>query len=274
MAGAGRTRPRLRLLFAVAASGLAGCVSGTGGTGTTPVGSIIPTAEMVPWRATAFDAPPSPAPPRRTALSIPSPFAMDDGRETSAPGGDDHRLMYAAIDGEAFAVAAVPLEAIDPAFRRTTVSYPTNEPPGTIVVDPAAHYLYLVEGNGRAIRYGVGVGREGFGWSGEAVVRVKRAWPDWYPPREMIARQPALRTLLTLAGGTGMAGGTGNPLGARALYLWQNGRDPLYRIHGTTEPASIGRSVSSGCIRMIDQDVIALYNRVPEGARVVVLGAD
>jgi lipoprotein-anchoring transpeptidase ErfK/SrfK len=278
MTSAGETRPRSRLLFAVAASGLvglSGCVSSAGDTGPVPVGSITPTAEMVPWRGAAFDAPPSPGQPRRPSLSVASPFATDDGRASDAPAADDHRRIYAAIDGEAFPVPAVPLEAIDPAFLRTTVAYPTSEPPGTIVVDPAAHYLYLVEGGGRAIRYGVGVGREGFGWSGDAVVQVKRAWPAWYPPKEMIARQPSLRTLLTpLAGGTGMAGGPGNPLGARALYLWQNGRDTLYRIHGTVEPASIGKSVSSGCIRMIDQDVIDLYQRVPEGARVVVLGAD
>jgi lipoprotein-anchoring transpeptidase ErfK/SrfK len=270
-------RQRSRLLLAATASGLAGlagCVSSTGGTGPVPVGSITPTAEMVPWRGTTFDAPPSTEPPRRASPATLSPFAMDDGRAASIPSTNDHRLMYAAIDGEPFPVTAAPLDAIDPAFLRTSVAYSTDEPAGTIVVDPAARYLYLVEGGGRAIRYGVGVGREGFGWSGEAVVQVKRAWPAWYPPKEMVARQPALRSLLTLAGGTGMAAGPGNPLGARALYLWQNGRDTLYRIHGTTEPASIGKSVSSGCIRMIDQDVIDLYGRVPEGARVVVLSAD
>ena len=127
---------------------------------------------------------------------------------------------------------------------------------------------------GTAIRYGVGVGRSGFGWSGDATVNSKQAWPDWHPPREMFERQPQLRrTMRRLSNGLGMPGGTGNPLGARALYLWQDNRDTLYRIHGTLEPWTIGSNVSSGCIRMINQDVIDLYERVEPGARVVVLGA-
>ena len=145
--------------------------------------------------------------------------------------------------------------------------------PGTIVIDPVGHYLYLVQPGGRAIRYGVGVGRQGFAWSGIATINSKQEWPDWYPPKEMLDRQPELAAKMsTLQSGIGMPGGPGNPLGARAMYLWQNNKDTLYRIHGTVEPWTIGTSVSSGCIRMINQDVMDLYLRTPIGTQVVVLG--
>ena len=123
------------------------------------------------------------------------------------------------------------------------------------------HFLYSIEGSGRAIRYGIGVGRQGFTWSGVATVHNKQEWPDWYPPREMIERKPELmRQVSTLQSGLGVPGGPDNPLGARALYLWQGNKDTLFRIHGTNEPETIGRSVSSGCIRMLNQDVIDLYH--------------
>jgi lipoprotein-anchoring transpeptidase ErfK/SrfK len=180
--------------------------------------------------------------------------------------------MYGPVAGEPFPVAAVPLSEVNPNYLRRAVSYPSNEPPGTIIIDPQNRYLYLVQGGGRAIRYGVGVGRQGFGWSGVANIRDKQAWPDWYPPKEMIQRQPELRRQLSqLRSGIGVAGGPGNPLGARAMYLWQGNKDTLYRIHGTNEPQTIGQSVSSGCIRMLNQDVIDLYQRTPVGAKVVVL---
>jgi lipoprotein-anchoring transpeptidase ErfK/SrfK len=184
-----------------------------------------------------------------------------------------YAALYAGVGGEAFPIPPVDLSQIDPQFLRRTVSYPTNEAPGTIVVDPQNRFLYLVQGGGMAIRYGVGVGREGFGWSGIATIREKREWPDWYPPKEMIERQPELRRQLTaLQSGVGVAGGPRNPLGSRALYLWQGNKDTLFRIHGTLEPWTIGSSVSSGCIRMINQDVIDLYRRAPIGAKVVVRG--
>jgi lipoprotein-anchoring transpeptidase ErfK/SrfK len=186
----------------------------------------------------------------------------------------DRRTMaaYGPVAGERFPVPAVPMSEVNPNFLRAAVSLSSNEPPGTIIVDPQSHYLYLVQGSGRAMRYGIGVGRQGFGWSGSANIRDKQEWPDWYPPREMIQRQPEIkRQLTTLRGGMGVAGGPGNPLGARALYLWQGGKDTLYRIHGTNEPHTIGQSVSSGCIRMLNQDVIDLYERTPLGAKVVVL---
>jgi lipoprotein-anchoring transpeptidase ErfK/SrfK len=182
--------------------------------------------------------------------------------------------LYGPVSGETYALPGVRMADLDPAFIRMTVSYRTGEAPGTIIIDPQNHYLYLIQEGGLAIRYGVGVGRQGFGWSGSANVHDKQQWPDWYPPKEMLARQPELMANMSaLQGGLGMPGGTRNPLGARALYLWQGNKDTLYRIHGTSEPWTIGRSVSSGCIRMIDQDVIDLYERVPAGAKVIVLGS-
>ncbi|MBM3530895.1 MAG: L,D-transpeptidase [Alphaproteobacteria bacterium] len=144
-------------------------------------------------------------------------------------------------------------------LHRQTVAYPSQHAPGTVVIDTANTYLYFVLDGARAIRYGIGVGREGFTWSGTQAISRKQEWPDWHPPAEMIARQPYLPRY--------MAGGPGNPLGARALYLGST----LYRIHGTSEPDSIGRRVSSGCIRMLNEDVTDLYNRVGIGTRVVVL---
>jgi lipoprotein-anchoring transpeptidase ErfK/SrfK len=144
-------------------------------------------------------------------------------------------------------------------FRRQIVNYPTNEPAGTIIVDTLNTYLYLVLGNGRAMRYGIGVGRDGFTWSGVQSITRRAEWPDWHPPAEMIARQPYLPRY--------MAGGPGNPMGARALYLGNT----IYRIHGTNAPHTIGQRVSSGCIRMTNEDVTDLYSRVNVGTRVVVL---
>jgi lipoprotein-anchoring transpeptidase ErfK/SrfK len=160
----------------------------------------------------------------------------------------------------------------DPAFARRVVIYPSPERPGTIVVDPGSHFLYLVQGGGQAIRYGVGVGSEGFGWSGLAVVHSKQEWPDWYPPVEMLARKPDLRQHMSqLQSGLGMPGGPENPIGARALYLWQGNKDTLYRIHGTNEPWTIGHNVSSGCIRLTNDDIVDLYDRTVLGTKVIVL---
>jgi lipoprotein-anchoring transpeptidase ErfK/SrfK len=144
-------------------------------------------------------------------------------------------------------------------FRRQIVEYRTNEPAGTIIIDTPNTYLYLVLGNGRAMRYGIGVGRDGFTWSGVQTISRRAEWPDWHPPAEMIARQPYLPRY--------MAGGPGNPMGARALYLGNT----IYRIHGTNAPHTIGQRVSSGCIRLTNEDVADLYSRVNLGTRVVVL---
>jgi lipoprotein-anchoring transpeptidase ErfK/SrfK len=176
--------------------------------------------------------------------------------------------IYEQVVDEGVAIPAVQSRQLDPRFARRTVSTPGNIPnqPGTIVVDTANRYLYLVQADGTSIRYGIGVGRDGFSWSGEATIKAKRSWPDWFPPKEMVARDP-----LAAEWANGMPGGPGNPLGARALYLFEGDRDTLYRLHGTMDASSIGKAVSSGCVRLLNQDVIDLYNRVPVGTKVVVL---
>jgi lipoprotein-anchoring transpeptidase ErfK/SrfK len=162
---------------------------------------------------------------------------------------------------------------MDPAFLRQEVRYDAKHPPGTIVVEPANHFLYHVQEGGRAVRYGVGVGGEGFGWSGVATVQDKHEWPAWYPTKETLQRKPGIREQLVElpGGGLGMPGGPENPLGARALYLWQGKKDTLYRIHGTNEPETIDKNVSAGCIRMINDEVVDLYEATPVGTKVVVL---
>jgi len=147
---------------------------------------------------------------------------------------------------------------LDPQFRKTAVLYRTTEAPGTIIVVTAERHLYLVQGNGRALRYGIGVGREGFTWQGLVNITRKAEWPDWTPPPEMIARQPYLPRF--------MAGAPGKPLGARAMYLGTS----VYRIHGTNRPDTIGTAVSSGCFRLVNADVADLYERVPVGTKVII----
>lgn len=174
-------------------------------------------------------------------------------------------LMYASISEGPHQIPEVPVDKIPRAFRRQIVPDPTGEAPGTIVVDLANHHLYLIQPGGDALRYGVGIGRAGFEWKGRANIQYKREWPTWTPPREMIARQPEVAQW---AGG--QPGGIANPLGARALYIFKDGVDTGYRIHGSPEWWTIGQNMSSGCVRMINQDVIDLYNRVPGKAPVVV----
>jgi lipoprotein-anchoring transpeptidase ErfK/SrfK len=147
---------------------------------------------------------------------------------------------------------------LDPEWRKQVVYYRTNEAPGTIIISTKERHLYLIQGNGRAIRYGIGVGREGFQWQGLLNITRKAEWPDWTPPPEMIARQPYLPRF--------MAGGPGNPLGARAMYLGTT----VYRIHGTNQPNTIGTAISSGCFRLVNADVADLYDRVPVGTKVIV----
>lgn len=180
--------------------------------------------------------------------------------------------VYGPIEGEQFAIPAFDYTSMDPDTLRRRVEYRTAERPGTIVIDPPRHALYYVEGEGRATRYGVGVGREGFLWNGHASINYRRAWPDWVPPREMIERDPAVAAQLTdTPRGRGVPGGPKSPLGARAMILAANGRDTGYRIHGTWEPETIGSNVSSGCIRMINQDIVHLYGRTTQTNPVVVL---
>src|SRR3974377_751909 len=167
-----------------------------------------------------------------------------------------------------FQVASSP----DPRFRRADVELQTRERSGTIIVDPANHFLYLVQGQNRAVRYGGGVGAAGFGGSGTATVRMKQEWPDWHPTRDYLQTHPkVLAAMPELRNGDGMVGGPQNPMGARAMYLRQGGKDTLYRIHGTNEPWTIGSDVSAGCIRLTNEDAVDLYSRVSLGAKVVVL---
>lgn len=173
--------------------------------------------------------------------------------------------MYGPLPDEKFPVPAVDLSRLDPDMFRTQVPDPTGERPGTIVVNTSERHLYLVQEDGVAIRYGVGIGRDGFAWSGKAAVGRKAQWPIWTPPEEMQERQPETREWAN-----GMPGGLDNPLGARALYIYQDGRDTLYRLHGTMETWSIGQAVSSGCVRLLFQDIIDLYRRCPVGTPIVV----
>lgn len=176
--------------------------------------------------------------------------------------------IYGARPDEQFPLPAIPYKRIKPEFLRQWVDDPTGEKPGTLVVDVGNHFLYYTYPGGKAIRYGVGLGRAGFEWSGAGVIQYKRKWPRWTPPDSMVARQPHLARY-SIANG-GMDAGLDNPLGARALYLYQNGQDILFRIHGTNEPWSIGEQVSSGCVRMLNEDVVDLYERVPVGTTVYV----
>ncbi|SED50459.1 Lipoprotein-anchoring transpeptidase ErfK/SrfK [Rhizobiales bacterium GAS191] len=175
--------------------------------------------------------------------------------------------QYAALPGEPYEVPAVDVEELDPGVLRQSVEFRTSEPVGTIVIDTQARYLYLVQEGGKAMRYGVGVGKEGLAFKGSATIGRKAEWPHWTPTPAMIRREPQRYGPWS----QGMNGGIGNPLGARAMYLYRDGSDTLFRIHGTNEPWTIGQAVSSGCIRMINQDVIDLFGRVPGGSRVVVL---
>jgi lipoprotein-anchoring transpeptidase ErfK/SrfK len=187
---------------------------------------------------------------------------VSSGRFGTFSGSD-----YGAFQDSAYTVPAVDLSTIDPSLLRQEVAWRGHERPGSIVVNVPERRLYLVEGGGRALRYAVGVGREeALNFQGSAVIGRKEEWPRWTPTADMMAAMPRYRPY---AGG--MVGGLGNPLGARALYLYRDGRDTYFRVHGTNEPESIGHAVSSGCIRLFNQDIIDLYNRVPVGAHVTVV---
>ena len=184
----------------------------------------------------------------------------------------DPAIIYSAVEDGGFSIPAVPYAKIDPKYYRQVVPDPTGEAPGTLVVDTANRFLYFTMPFGEAIRYGVAIGREGFAWAGKANVDWKGRWPKWTPPKEMIERDPKLEKYSAENGG--MPPGLDNPLGARALYIFQNGVDTLYRIHGSPEWKSIGKKASSGCVRLMNQDIIDLWERVPKKAPVVVLGED
>ncbi len=177
----------------------------------------------------------------------------------------DYNSVYASVaDGETV-MNAFNHRKMKDKFLRKQVRYFGSEAPGTIVVDISGPFLYFVQRRGMAMRYGIAVGKEGFGWTGTAKVRRKTTWPTWTPPAEMIQRSPKLAKYAE-----GMPGGPSNPLGSRAIYLYKNGKDTLYRVHGTSKPFSIGKRASSGCFRMINQDAADLYARVSPGANVFV----
>jgi lipoprotein-anchoring transpeptidase ErfK/SrfK len=187
---------------------------------------------------------------------------------------DDDRLraeaakLYGPVPTEKFPIPAVDLSKVDPKYFRQTVRYATNEAPGTIIVDPGNYYVYRIEGDGNATRYGANVGRSGFLWSGEAYVGRKSEWPIWTPPKEMIQRQPEAAKY---AGG--MPPGLDNPLGARTLHLYKNGVYTLYTIYSTSDPETIGTNITSGCTGLLSQDMLDLYSRTPVKTKVVVLPA-
>lgn len=176
---------------------------------------------------------------------------------------------YGAMPDEKFPIPAVNLNLVKRKFLRRRVDRPKGIPAGVVYVDTKNFYLYFTEQGNKAMRYGVGLGRAGFEWSGKGRIAWKRKWPTWTPPREMIGREPALEKYSAENGG--MPPGLDNPLGARALYIFQGRKDTLYRLHGTREAYSIGKAVSSGCVRLLNQDVIDLYNRVPSGTPIIVV---
>src|SRR5690606_33706807 len=178
-----------------------------------------------------------------------------------------HRIIYGATSDGDRTLPAIPYSRIDSRFLRQEVDYQTKEAPGTIVVDSRQHFLYFVQPGGKAIRYGVGLGKDSFAWSGRGTIQWKAKWPRWTPPGEMVARQPNLRQFAQ----GGANPGLNNPLGARALYIFKDGKDTLYRVHGTPDWQSVGKATSSGCVRMLNQDVIDLYERVPASAPIVVI---
>ena len=233
-------RSVLTFLAGGAASTLAGCAS------TAPRGQLV----------ASYPEPIAPTP----AAFAPPPVDAGGSAELDA--------MYGTVMDGGFVIPAVPYQKINPRYYRQRVVDPTGERPGTVVVDTASRFLYLIEHGGSAMRYGVGIGREGFAWQGEGVIQWRQKWPKWTPPNEMIARQPELAKYSADNGG--MPPGLRNPLGARALYIFQNGQDTLYRLHGSPEWQSIGTAASSGCVRLMNQDVIDLYDRVPTKARIVV----
>jgi len=225
-----------------------------------PYGAVPPYPQSSVQRDPYALPPPGiePYPPAPGQAVIPAPPAPAYGTPDVRPPGGVGTEQMAALPPDIRPESGEQKE-LPPRLRRQIVTYNTHEPAGTIIIDTSNTYLYLVLGNGQALRYGVGVGREGFTWSGTQRIAKMAEWPDWHPPPEMIERQPYLPRF--------MAGGPGNPLGARALYLGNT----VYRIHGTNQPSTIGTFVSSGCIRLTNEDVEDLYGRVQVGSRVVVL---
>ncbi|MET0174109.1 L,D-transpeptidase [Agrobacterium vaccinii] len=202
-----------------------------------------------------------------TETSSARPVAAPVVVETTQIFGDE---VYGATTDAGYALPAIPINRVDKRFHRQVVSFETPERPGTVIVNTRERFLYYILPGGKAVRYGIGVGKQGFAWAGEAYVAWKQEWPMWHPPKEMAVRKPEISKYVD----AGMGPGLTNPLGARAMYLFnEKGQDTLFRIHGSPEWASIGTAASSGCIRMINQDVIDLYSRVRPGrsSKVIVI---
>lgn len=196
--------------------------------------------------------------PQRVASAVPA--------EVRHPVPLDVQLMYGPVPTEQFPLRAADMSLVDPIYWRQEVADPTGEKPGTVIVDTPNRFLYHVGQNGMATRYGVGIGRDGYAWSGRAHIAYKREWPTWTPPSEMIDRQPELEQYRR-----GMPPSIDNPLGARTLYIHQGNVDTIYRIHGNPDERSIGKAVSSGCVRLLQQDIIHLYDNVRSGSTLVVI---
>jgi lipoprotein-anchoring transpeptidase ErfK/SrfK len=220
-------------------------------------GSLALSGCMVGGREMAFDA---------EAVKDMMPTGTIRPKISVDPNISNPKVMYASFADGGFALPAIPYDKVDPKWRRQIVVDPTGEAPGTIVVHSDERLLYLVQDGGDAIRYGVGIGREGFAWKGRAMINHGKEWPVWTPPKEMIARKPEVAKW---AGG--QPGGLDNPLGARAMYIYKDGADTGYRVHGSPEWNTIGQAMSSGCVRMINQDVVDLYKRVRKGTPIVVI---
>jgi lipoprotein-anchoring transpeptidase ErfK/SrfK len=260
--------------FATAAMSLSGCILVTDTSRMNPdvfVQETAPVFSVPPYADPPTNQPP-PMPgaiPHRRQL-YPTHFHQTYRQTYGLPVSNPvHRTLYGEISDEGRTLPAVPFSRIDSRFLRQEVSYQTNEVPGTIVVDTREHYLYLVQENGKAIRYGVGLGKDGYGWSGRGTIQRKAKWPRWTPPSEMVERQPELRQFAAAQGGANP--GLNNPLGARALYIFKDGKDTLYRVHGTPDWQSVGKATSSGCVRMLNQDIIDLFDRVPTASGIVVI---
>jgi lipoprotein-anchoring transpeptidase ErfK/SrfK len=219
------------------------------GLGATALSACSPTLEMPRLEIDDFT---TGSIPMRPQISIDKAVTSSD-------------VMYASFSDEGFVLPAIPYQKVQKEFRRQIVVDPTGEQPGTIVVKLSERFLYYVLPGGEALRYGVGIGRDGFRWSGRANIQYGKKWPVWTPPPEMIARKPELEKWRH-----GQPGGLDNPLGARAMYIYKDGQDTGYRVHGSPEWWTIGQAMSSGCVRMINQDVIDLFNRVSGKSPIVV----
>jgi lipoprotein-anchoring transpeptidase ErfK/SrfK len=216
--------------------------------------STISACAQLPKQSVSVASSLNPAPLEPTIEKAPIEVAAP----AMAPAAPEYASMYRAIEEDGHALPAIPFTKVDARFLRQIVDDPTGEKPGTIVVNATDKHLYWVLKDGKAMRYGVGLGRQGYAWKGRAIVQWKRKWPTWTPPSAMIARDPKLERWRQ-----GMPPGVSNPLGSRALYIFKDGNDTLYRIHGSPDWKSIGRSASSGCVRMFNQDAMDLYDRVP-----------